>query len=1496
MGINKLVELRETENINQSQDVLLASAATEKQISLSFIENRGQSHPDVKYIVQGAGKRIGFTPEAVIFSTYGQAEPEGELTYAVVRQSLVNANVNPEIEPLERLPGIANFFMGSQSYTGVPTYEGIEYRDVYEGITQKFTGRDGELERIFIVEAGANPRQIEMEYSGVEDIQLLEDGNLLLETTLGELTESAPLAYQKIGGQHRYVEAEFEILESGNVGFKLGKYNKKYELIIDPILEYSTYLGGGSNEVGYGIAVDSTGASYITGQTISDDFPIDSEALQEDLVGSFDAFVTKLNPEGNSVVYSTYFGGDSRDRANAIAVDVTGSAYITGETESENFPTNSGLPAAFQGEFGGGSQDAFIVKLSPTGTALDYSSYLGGGGRERGRAIAVDGQGAAYVTGFTDESESVLARAFPTEAALQGRFGGGGGDAFVTKINPVGDELEYSTFLGGAGFDEGTGIAVDGAGTAYISGTTDSEDFATDDAFEESNSGDGDAFVVKLSADGSNKEYATYIGGSGQEIAGGIALDEEGAAYITGLTASTNFPTTSRVPQPDYGGGSFDAFITKINRTGEDLDYSTYIGGLSDEGIDTLPRASAGIAVDGAGSAYIVGSTASRDFPISDGDARATDQQSEFGGGATDAFITKINPEGEELIYSSYFGGRGDDEGYGIAVDKNGIAYITGSTNSGNFPTAGVQETWQDDLAGSNDAFAAKLVFEGVTVTEFGGSTDVTENGRTDLLSVALNSPPISNVTLVLEPGDSPADDTIVEPGILVFTPENWDEPQIVTVEAVDDLLTEGNHISRINLRVGSTEDPNYQNLDISPIAVNVKDNEPAVIVEDFVNVSEGGQTDSFTVVLNGRPLGEVTIDLSPDDQVTASPSSLTFASNNWDEPQTVTVRAEDDIIVEGAHEGAIRLSASSDTDPTYGGGRVPFRINGTFTSTLTVNISDNDDAQVKVSPTRGLRTTEDEGTAEFTVVLSSKPTANVTIGLSSDDEEEGTISREELIFTPDKWDEPQTVTVTGVDDNLLDGNVDYQIITAAAQSADSNYDGIDPDDVQVTNVDNNSADVVVDPQAGLRTTEDGGTDSFTVRLNSIPTAEVTINIRSDDMDEGTVSTDTLTFTPDNALSPQRVTVTGVDDNVFDGDVEYSIVTERAISDDSNYNRINPPDVEVTNIDTTSADVVITPSGDRIQVTEGSSTDNFTLVLTRQPTADVTVNIATEDQIDVPTTSVTFTPDNWNRTIIVIVSAVDDADVEGTHEGRISFDVSSEDSDYDGKAIDSLTATIIDNDGNTDIITEGNDFITLANFGEDVQALEGNDTIIGGAGNDTINGNQGNDSISGREGNDTIYGGKQEDTISGNDGADYLSGNRGNDLVQGNSGNDILYGGKLNDTLDGGAGNDTLSGDRDKDILIGGTGNDVFVLPTHAAITDVRMADEVRDFQLLVDRVGLTEGLTQDDLILDGSGGGAGGDAPATVIRIAGSNQILGMVMGVTPQDLDGRFVSIILS
>ncbi|MBC6478873.1 MAG: SBBP repeat-containing protein [Hormoscilla sp. GM7CHS1pb] len=199
------------------------------------------------------------------------------------------------------------------SHTGVPTYEGIEYRDVYEGITQKFTGNDDSLERIFIVEPGADPRQIEIEYSGVEEILLLEDGTLVLETALGELTESAPVGYQEIDGQRHYVEADFQILESGNVGFSLGEYDPDYELIVDPILEYSTFLGGGSNDVGYGIAVDSTGATYITGQTRSDDFPV--IALQESRSGSFDAFVTKLDPEGNSVVYSTFYGcATLRDR------------------------------------------------------------------------------------------------------------------------------------------------------------------------------------------------------------------------------------------------------------------------------------------------------------------------------------------------------------------------------------------------------------------------------------------------------------------------------------------------------------------------------------------------------------------------------------------------------------------------------------------------------------------------------------------------------------------------------------------------------------------------------------------------------------------------------------------------------------------------------------------------------------------------------------------------------------------------------------------------------------------------------------------------------------------------------------------------------------------------------------------------------------------------------------------------------------------------------
>jgi hypothetical protein len=406
------------------------------------------------------------------------------------------------------------------------------------------------------------------------------------------------------------------------VGFRVAAYDPSRPLIIDPVLAYSTYLGGSGDDFGLGIAVDGAGSAYVTGQTLSTNFPTTSGAAQTTKAGGFsDVFVTKLDATGSAFLYSTYLGGSDFDFSLGIAVDGAGSAYVTGATRSTDFPTTSGAAQTTNA----GSVDAFLAKLDATGSALLYSTYLGGSSDDGGRGIAVDGAGSAYVTGDTSSTD------FPATSGAAQTTNAGGQDAFVTKLNASGSALLYSTYLGGSSGEVGQGIAVDGAGRAYMTGSTQSTDFPTTSGAAQTIYAGGffDAFVTKLDATGSVLLYSTYLGGSGDDVGLGIAVDGAGSAYVTGQTFSSNFPTTSGAAQTTHAGGIADAFVTKLDASGSALLYSTYLGG---SGFDI----GQGIAVDGAGRVYVTGDTSSTNFPTTSGAAQTTHA------GSFDAFVAKI--------------------------------------------------------------------------------------------------------------------------------------------------------------------------------------------------------------------------------------------------------------------------------------------------------------------------------------------------------------------------------------------------------------------------------------------------------------------------------------------------------------------------------------------------------------------------------------------------------------------------------------------------------------------------------------------------------------------------------------------------------------------------------------------------------------------------------------------------------------------------------------
>ncbi len=658
------------------------------QLPLSFEVNQGQTDSRVDFLSRGAGYSLFLTPTKAVLSL-----KQGDASH-VVSMRLVGANTASHAVGIDKQPGVRNYLIGndpSRWHTDVPNYGKVAYQSVYHGVDLVYHGNQKQLEYDFVVAPGANSRAIRLAFDGIRSASLDRAGNLVLHTSGGDVVEHAPVINQEINGQHQAVAGRYVLKGYHQVGFQVGRYDHSKPLVIDPVLSYSTYLGGSANDYGYGIAVDDSGNAYVTGLTPSSNFPT-KNPLQNKNRGGSDVFITKMSGDGTVLVYSTYLGGSGDDTGYGIAVDGSGNVYVTGSTESTNFPTKN----AYQATNGGGS-DVFITGLNAAGSALVYSTYLGGSTTDWGFGIAVDGSGNAYVTGLTASNN------FPTANNPLQATNGGANDGFVARLNPSlsgAHSLIYSTYLGGAGNDEMFGIAVDGSGNAYVTGQTDSTNFPTTvGAFQTT---PHEAFVTKINPAGSALIYSTYLGGSRSDRGnGGIAVDSAGEAYVTGYTNSIDFPTTPGAFQTVYGGGFSDAFVTKLKADGSGLVYSTYLGGGDQENQVGLYARRGGIALDAAGNAYVTGFTFSTNFPTNNA-FQATN------GGGEDAFITKLNAAGSALVYSTYLGGSTVDLSYAITVDSFGNAYVTGSTGSTNFP---VLNAFQPKRSGNSiDAFVTKIL------------------------------------------------------------------------------------------------------------------------------------------------------------------------------------------------------------------------------------------------------------------------------------------------------------------------------------------------------------------------------------------------------------------------------------------------------------------------------------------------------------------------------------------------------------------------------------------------------------------------------------------------------------------------------------------------------------------------------------------------------------------------------------------------------------------
>ena len=662
------------------------------QMHLAFTKNMGQWDERVMFRANAGGATMWFTKEGVSYQFTRRVDRSGSVNVSglvnparpydptdrfpqerdsieqlVLTAKFVGANPSPEVSAEGQMEYKCNYFIGndpSKWHTDVPNYEAITLNDIYPGIDLKYSGDgNGQAAYEFIVAPGADVAQIKVAYDGAEETSIDVDVRMVVRTKWGEMIGAirSPANGVMTG------TGSFSQLSEETTGFETSGSNRQALGTQSVGLVYSTYLGGVYNDQGYDIAVDGSGNAYVTGWTTSSNFPTTPGAYDPTYNGGSDAFVAKFSPSG-SLIYSTYLGAGGDDLGYAIAVDSSGYAYVAGTTSSSNFPTLNPYQGTNQGDV-----DVFVTKLSSSGDSLIYSTYLGGSSTDVGSGIAVDGSSYAYVAGTTFSSN------FPTLNPSQGT-NQGDVDVFVTKLSSAGNSLIYSTYLGGSSTDVGSGIAVDSSGYAYVTGSTNSWNFPMQSPYQWDQSGT-DIFVTKLSSSGNSLIYSTYLGGGVEDYGYGIAIDGSGNAYVTGRTWSSDFPTLNPY-QTDQGGyPGDDAFVTKLSSSGNSLIYSTYLGGTSyDYG--------QAIAVDDNGYAYVTGLTGSTNFPTLNPYQTDPDQSQTYPNeSGLDVFVTKLSSSGASLIYSTYLGGGGGEFGSGIAINDSGNAYVTGRTDSYNFPT-----------------------------------------------------------------------------------------------------------------------------------------------------------------------------------------------------------------------------------------------------------------------------------------------------------------------------------------------------------------------------------------------------------------------------------------------------------------------------------------------------------------------------------------------------------------------------------------------------------------------------------------------------------------------------------------------------------------------------------------------------------------------------------------------------------------------------------------
>ncbi|MBI5375843.1 MAG: SBBP repeat-containing protein [Candidatus Schekmanbacteria bacterium] len=703
-------------NTQPDTSKVLAKAA---KLQIPFIENKGQvQDKSVRFYANTFAGNVFVTDKGEI--VYGLVNGE---SFTPLRETLIGT-IPSTIKGESKSATQVNYFVGNKENwkSNISTWDSVNLGEVYEGVELKLKAYGQNVEKLFYVNECGDVDDIKLTFDGAEDIFVNESGELEVETELGTVKFTKPFAYQELDGKKIEVKCNFIVPSSTlrgeergegelSYGFQVASYDKNYPLVIDPSIVYFGTFGGGVTTIPYDVTLDNSGNVYITGQTYGTlgDFPLISPLYSYNK-GDSDVFVLKINASGTALVYSTFIGGTGVDVGYGIAVDSSENIYITGSTTSSNFPLMSPIQA-----LKAGTNDAFITKINSSGTSLIYSTYLGGSNSDYCTAIAVDNSGNAYVTGNTNSTN------FPLSSPLQGSFGGGSYDAFLTKINSSGNVFVYSTYLGGSDWERGNSIAVDSAGNAYVTGSTQSTNFPIYNAFQSTmkdNNGyySQHAFITKINSSGTTFIFSTYFGGTFGAVGKGIAVDSYGNIYVGGETFSYDLPVTNYLSNPFPM--STNAFVSKFDTTGATLLYSTFFGGSWEQTVND-------IAIDGGGNIYIVGSTYSYvDFPV----YRAFQPQFNNTSGLKDGFVSKINPATQSFEYSSYLGSYSygvDNVAYGVAASLDGTAYVAG--------VSGLPRINSPSGLNGGDAFIAKIadIPTAITLSLF----EINQHGKKVLLT-----------------------------------------------------------------------------------------------------------------------------------------------------------------------------------------------------------------------------------------------------------------------------------------------------------------------------------------------------------------------------------------------------------------------------------------------------------------------------------------------------------------------------------------------------------------------------------------------------------------------------------------------------------------------------------------------------------------------------------------------------------------------------------------